>query len=87
MHQSFCCSGHLGTMLAVALPHPLCSVKTQCSRKGDRLPHVVCLKCDPNGVTCFIGKGPDRSEQPNRISKIHLQRAATASIENFNIHF
>lgn len=39
---------------------------------ADRLPHVVCLKCDLNEVTGFIGKGPDRSEQPNRISKIHL---------------
>lgn len=54
---------------------------------ADRLPHVVCLKCDPNEVTGFIGKCPDRSEQPNCISKIHWQRAVTAPIENSNMHF
>lgn len=54
---------------------------------ADGLPHVVCLKCDPNEVTGFTGKAPDRSEQPDRISKIHLQRAVTAPIENFNMPF
>lgn len=34
MDQCFCCSGHLGTMLAVPLPHPLYSTRTQCSRKS-----------------------------------------------------
>lgn len=29
-----CCQGHIGTVLAVALPHPLCSTRTQYSRKS-----------------------------------------------------
>lgn len=54
---------------------------------ADSLPHVVCLKCDPNGVTGFIGEGPDTSEQPNHISKIHLQRTVTSPILNSNMYF
>lgn len=54
---------------------------------ADSLPHVICLKCNPNEVTGFIGVGPDRFEQPNQISTIHLQCAVKAPIENPNMLF
>lgn len=38
--------------------------------RADRLPHVVCLKCDPNEVTAFFGKSLDTSKQLHRTSSV-----------------
>lgn len=55
---------------------------------ADSLPHVVCLKCDPNEVTGLISKDPDKSKQLNHISsvKINLQFTVYTGIENSNMH-
>lgn len=54
--------------------------------RADSLPHVVCLKCDPNGVTGFLGGGLDTSEQINHISivKTNLQYTVCTCIVIFN---
>lgn len=53
---------------------------------ADSLPHVVCLKCDPNEVTGFLGGGLDTSEQINHISsvKTNLQYTVCTCIVIFN---
>lgn len=54
--------------------------------RADSLPHVVCLKCDPNEVTGFLGKSLDTSERLNHISsvKTNLQCTVCAFIVIFN---
>lgn len=54
--------------------------------QADSLPHVVCLKCDPNGVMGFLGRGLDTSEQINHLSsvKTNLQYTVCTYIVIFN---
>lgn len=54
--------------------------------RADRLPHVVCLKCDPNEVTAFFSKSLDTSEQLHRINsvKANLQWSVSTCIVIFN---
>lgn len=53
---------------------------------ADSLPHVVCLKCDPNGVMGFLDGALDTSEQINHISsvKTNLQYTVCTCIVIFN---
>lgn len=61
--DSACCSCSVTSAL-------LTKDSVQHKVKADSLPHVVCLKCDPNGVMGFQGEGPDTSDQINHISGV-----------------
>ena len=76
----FFCQGHVGTVPATS--SLLSKDPAQHKVWADSLPHVVCLKCDPNEVTGLLGTGLDTSEVVNH----HSSYKNKPTVHCFHLH-